>query len=93
MGISNRYARYLCLTGVVCFFSAFALSGYFVGHRPAKPNSTLGLMFAFNQHGTIVYLARQEQLFISALPWASIILVAVAAAIEAKSRADLGKLR
>lgn len=93
MGITNRVARYLGLTGITGFFSVFVLSGYFLSHRPSQCNAALRLLYAFNQHGTVVYLTQSEHLLMSVLPWASGILIAVAASIETRTRADSRKVR
>jgi hypothetical protein len=60
-----------------CFVGRIVLAAYFVGVRPAKPQPELGLTYAFNQHGGIVYLTHFESVFLMALFVSAALLFAI----------------
>jgi hypothetical protein len=79
--------------GVACFFGMIALSGYFAGTRPVKAVPEIGLMYAFNQHGKIVYLSHVESLLMTMLFPFSAITMALGAFIFNNWKADQTKTR
>ena len=88
VAISTVVARSLLVAGGVCFASKLILSAYFMGHRPTKPEIELGLTFAFNQHGGVVYLTHYESILLSVLFWAAAFLMGAGASIIISSRAS-----
>jgi hypothetical protein len=49
------------VAGIGCFLFRILISSYFMGARPANPDPEVGLIYAFNQHGGIVYLTHFEE--------------------------------
>jgi hypothetical protein len=66
--------------------SKLILSVYFMGHRPAKPETEHGLVFVFNQHGEIVFLTHFESLLLSVIFWGSLLLIGIGASLIINSR-------
>jgi hypothetical protein len=88
MRISTVVGRGLLGAGVAGFGAKLILSAYFMGHRPTKPETEPGLIFAFNQHGGIVYLTHYESILVRVLFWASVLLIGVGASLIINSRAS-----
>jgi hypothetical protein len=76
------------ITGGVCWVALMALVPYFLYHRPAQPNPQSARIYALNEHGKYVYLTYPEHLVVATLPWAGILLLMTAAAVEASERAS-----
>jgi hypothetical protein len=87
MAISAVVGRGLLGVGVAGFAGKLILSAYFMGHRPTKPETELGLIFPFNQHGGIVYLTHTESLLVGVLFWGSLLLIGIGASLFINSRA------
>lgn len=88
MAILTVIGRCLLALGLAGFIGRLLLSAYFMGHRPTKPETELGLIFAFNQHGGIVYLTHYESLLLSVLFWGSLLLIGVGASFIINLRAS-----
>jgi hypothetical protein len=93
MVISTVVGRGLLGAGVAGFIGRLLLSVYFMGHRPIKPETELGLIFAFNQHGRIVYLTHYENLLVSVLFWGSALLIGVGASFIVNSASNTRGMR
>ena len=78
---SKLFSYYVGAAGGVCFFGLIALSGYFIGARPSKPLPERGLTYAFNQHGSIVYLTHFESVFLKVLFPLAVVLLGIGAYI------------
>jgi hypothetical protein len=91
MTISTFVGRGLFGIGIAGLISKWLLSAYFMGHRPAKQETGVGLTFAFNQHGGIVYLTHFESELVSILFWGSILLIGIGASLIINSRASGSK--
>jgi hypothetical protein len=72
--------------GIGCFVGRIVLAAYFMGVRPAKPQAELGLTYAFNQHGGVVYLTHFESIFLMILFASAALLIAVGGYIINNSR-------
>ena len=83
---SRLVERTMGVAGIACFISLFVLSTYFMGHRPHEMRPEVGRTYAYQEHGSTVYVTHSEHLLILALPWAALSLVVSAAAIRANSR-------
>lgn len=83
----------LMILGILCFIGLFVLSAYYMSHRPTVPNVKFGYVCAFNQHGWIVYLGKDEHLVMYYLPWVSALLVFSGAAVRANSSWNPGNRR
>jgi hypothetical protein len=88
MAISTVIACGLLGVGIASFIGKLILSVYFMGHRPMKPETEQGLVFAFNQHGGIVYLTHFESELVSILFWGSLLLIGIGASLIINSRAS-----
>jgi hypothetical protein len=88
MAILTVIGRGLLGVGVAGFIGKLLLSTYFMVHRPTEPDNVNGLIFAFNQHGGIVYLTHFESILVSVLFWGSLLLIGVGASIIINSRAS-----
>ena len=77
--------------GIGCFVGTIGISLYFMGGRPSKPHPELGMIYAFNQHGRIVYLTHLESMLPEALLVSAAVLIAVGGYIYNNWRADQAK--
>jgi hypothetical protein len=74
-------------SGIGCFVGNMMISSYFMGARPTNPRPEFGLIYAFNQHGGIVYLTHFESILPKALFITAALLIAVGGYIFNNSRA------
>ncbi|MEO7208589.1 MAG: hypothetical protein ABI145_17935 [Steroidobacteraceae bacterium] len=86
MAISTIVGRGLLGVGVAGFIGKLLVSVHFMAHRPTQPESELGLIFAFNQHGGVVYLIHFESELVSVLFWGSLPLIGIGASLIINSR-------
>jgi hypothetical protein len=77
--------------GIVCFAGTVGISLYFMGARPGKPRPEFGMIYAFNQHGGIVYLTHLESMLPKALLVSAAVLIAIGGYIYNNWRADQAK--
>jgi hypothetical protein len=85
---SPLIGKILLAVGIGCFVGTIGISLYFMGARPAKPHPELGMIYAFNQRGGIVYLTHLESILPKALLVSAAVLIAVGGYIYNNWRAD-----
>jgi hypothetical protein len=78
---------FVLAAGIGCFVGRIILAAYFMGVRPTKPQAEMGLTYAFNQHGGVVYLTHFENMLLTALFVSAALLLAVGGYIVNNSRA------
>ena len=90
---SLRVGMIFLAMGIGCFIGTAGISSYFMGARPGIPQPESGMIYAFNQHGGIVYLTHVESLLPKVLFVAAAIFIAVGGYIYNNWRADRAKFR
>lgn len=70
------------LVGVFFFAVWFLLLVYLGTHSPTVPDEAAGRIYAYNYHGTLVYLDLTEQLLRYALPGAGFMTFAILVIVE-----------
>jgi hypothetical protein len=78
--------RVLVISGITCFVALMLLSAYFLGHMPRNVQPEVGRVYAFNQHGWIVYLTLREHVLFNLLLWMSGILFVWGASLHLSRR-------
>ncbi len=83
----RKIPELLAGVAVVCLLCWVGFTEYWVYSRPRMPQPELGRVLPVNDHGTVVYATRQEEVLRIGLRWGGLSLFACAVALEAVLRA------
>lgn len=86
MNTGNKLDRGLLIAGGVGLACEILLSIYYIGHMPGEMHPESGRIYAFLQHGWVVYLTLREFILVRALFWGPSLAIFAGAVLQAYRR-------